>query len=65
MKNTALSTAIQVAGGLTALAKGLKISKQAVAAWQKCPPHHVLRVEKLTKVSRHKLRPDLYPVERT
>lgn len=64
MKNTALSSAIQAAGGLTPLADALGISKQAISSWKRCPPHHVLKVEKLTRVPRHKLRPDLYPVER-
>ncbi len=59
----ALSRAIKEAGGLTKLAASLNVSKQAVAQWDKVPPLRVLDVERASGVSRHDLRPDLYPVE--
>lgn len=57
----ALKKAIDAAGGNTALAARLGISRPAVAQWTVCPPLRVLQIEALTGVSRHELRPDLYP----
>lgn len=48
-------------GGLTKLADALQLSRAAVSLWKKVPPLRVLKVEDLTGVSRHDLRPDLYP----
>ena len=43
------------------------LSKAAVWKWlrkgQPLPPEHVLKVEAETGVSRHDLRPDIYPPE--
>lgn len=43
------------------IARALDLSRQAVSRWERVPAKHVLRVEELTGVSRHVLRPDLYP----
>jgi DNA-binding transcriptional regulator YdaS (Cro superfamily) len=58
------------AGGATALArlicerfKHVTISPQAVWQWKMIPADRVLMVETVTGVSRHRLRPDLYPQE--
>lgn len=61
----ALKEAISSYGGNAALAKSLEISRPAVAQWEVCPPLRVLQVEALTGVSRHRLRPDLYPLQAT
>lgn len=48
------------------LARRLKISKHAVGKWRKrgrIPAERVLAVERETGVSRHEIRPDLYPIE--
>ena len=63
MSNTPLDRAIKGAGGLTRLAASLRITKQAVAQWDEVPPLRVLDVERASGVSRHELRPDLYPLE--
>jgi DNA-binding transcriptional regulator YdaS (Cro superfamily) len=63
MSDTPLERAIDAAGGLTGLADALGISKQAVAQWDSVPPLRVLEVERVSGVSRHELRPDLYPLE--
>lgn len=63
MSDTPLDRAIKGAGGLTKLAASLNISKQAVAQWDEVPPLRVLEVERASGVSRHELRPDLYPLE--
>lgn len=60
---TALRRAIEATGGKVKLATSLGISKQAVGQWDKVPPLRVLDVEKASGVSRHELRPDLYPDE--
>ncbi len=43
------------------LARALDLTRQAVSRWSRVPPKHVLKVEELTGVSRHTLRPDIYP----
>jgi Bacterial toxin YdaS len=57
----ALREAAQAAGGYHALGRRLGISGQAIWQWQHCPAMRVLEIEALTGVSRHRLRPDLYP----
>lgn len=47
-------------GGITALAALLDISKSAVSQWERVPANHVLRIEQLTGMSRHTLRPDIF-----
>lgn len=60
----ALQRAINLAGGKAALSKKLGLSRAATHFWKQVPPIRVLQVEALTGVSRHELRPDLYPRER-
>lgn len=58
--DSGLAAAIVVAGGVRALAKKLKVTTGAVSQWPRVPVQHVLTIEKLTGVTRYKLRPDLY-----
>lgn len=68
-----LERAIEAAGGLSALAASLKTKPQTVWNWHDrgIPAERVLDVERATvdsesglpRVSRHELRPDIYPVE--
>ncbi len=62
-RSWALKRAVALAGGLTALARGLGISPQAISQWQQVPATRVLAVERATDgaVTRSELRPDLYP----
>lgn len=58
--------AAQAVGGQSALARELNVTPQAVQRMCKTGrirAELVLPVEKLSGVSRHELRPDLYPVE--
>lgn len=58
--------AAKAAGGQSALARLLKVTPQAVqkmCASGRVPAERVLEIEKATGVSRHELRPDLYPTE--
>lgn len=45
------------------VAKGIKITPQAISQWERVPVDKVLMVEEVTGVSRHDLRPDIYPRE--
>ncbi|MFT3987214.1 MAG: Cro/CI family transcriptional regulator [Aestuariivirga sp.] len=50
-----------LAGGASALAQALgNISSQAVSQWEKIPASRVLDVERITGISRHELRPDIF-----
>ncbi len=56
--------AIREAGGGAALGRALKLNRQAIYQWCRVPSHHVLEVERITGLPRHRLRPDLYPSDR-
>ena len=57
--------AVKKAGGQAALAKALEVSPARVWNWinrdPQVPAEMVLRIERATGVSRHLLRPDIYP----
>jgi hypothetical protein len=59
----ALAKAIDIAGNTVKLARRLGITSQAVGQWRRAPISRVLKIEKITSVSRHLLRPDVYPPE--
>jgi DNA-binding transcriptional regulator YdaS (Cro superfamily) len=46
--------------GPVRLSKELGIKPQAVSQWKQVPADRVLEVERLTKISRHQLRPDVF-----
>jgi DNA-binding transcriptional regulator YdaS (Cro superfamily) len=60
-RDISLARAISQAGSLKALAEPCEVTEQAVCQWEQVPPRHVLTVERVSGVSRHDLRPDLYP----
>lgn len=49
-----------------ALARLLGVTPQAITKWKngRIPAERVLEIERVTGVSKHDLRPDLYPRER-
>jgi len=60
--NNALAMAKRQIGGAKALADALgNLTPQAVSQWARVPATRVLEVERVTKVPRFELRPDLYP----
>ncbi len=63
MRDNALEKAIVEAGGVAALARAINVTPQAISQWDRVPAERALAVETATagKVSRHELRPDLYP----
>ncbi|WP_271273804.1 transcriptional regulator [Aliamphritea hakodatensis] len=63
---SALRQAVEMIGGQTALAEHFGISPQSVQQWvmqDRVPASRVIRIEAITsgQVTRHQLRPDLYP----
>ena len=60
-RDIGLARAIDVAGGVGALARGLGISQPSISGWTRIPADRVLSVETVTGVDRSDLRPDLYP----
>ena len=63
---SAIERAIEAAGGLQAFAEKLGVRYQAVQKWvrfKRIPAERVLAIESATGVSRHDLRPDIYPRE--
>lgn len=56
----ALKRAIKARGNAVLLSDDLKITPQAIYQWDKCPAERVLDVERLTGISRHELRPDIF-----
>ena len=71
MRKTALERAVEAAGGQTALAERIGNGVKQTNVWnwlnreKRVPAERVLAVEQATdgQVSRHELRPDLYPSE--
>ncbi|MBD8469179.1 transcriptional regulator [Sphingomonas sp. CFBP 8765] len=65
----ALEAAVARVGSQTGLARICGVSQPAVWKWLKTskrlPPEHCIAVEAQTGVSRHNLRPDIYPLEPT
>ncbi|AJQ46406.1 MULTISPECIES: transcriptional regulator [Pseudomonas] len=64
MEELPICKAAKAAGGQSALARLLKVTPQAVqkmCASGRVPAERVLEIEKATGVSRHELRPDIYP----
>jgi len=60
---TILNKLLQEHGGSAGLGARLGISKQAVGKWNQVPVDRVLYIEEVTGVSRHDLRPDIYPLD--
>lgn len=65
----ALLAAYEAYGTQAAMAEARGVSQPTVWRWlnqsKQLPAEHVLGVEEDTGVSRHHLRPDIYPVEQT
>lgn len=63
----ALRAAVELLGSQAAMARLCGVSQPAVFLWLKKPSgppaEHVLKIEFATGVSRHDLRPDIYPRE--
>lgn len=55
--------AARIVGGISKLANILGVRRQTFYQWRRVPSVRVLAIEAATdgKVSRHEIRPDLYP----
>ena len=62
MRSPEIQEAIDGAGGLSALARGVERTPSTVCEWKRVPAELVLRVECLSGIPRTRLRPDLYPL---
>ena len=63
---SAIDKAIKKAGNQSALSRLIGVAQQNISYWVKnnqVPASFVLKIEKETGISRHELRPDLYPLE--
>lgn len=62
----ALQLAVDIAGGQSAMGRICNKAQPTVWKWlqtsKRLPPEHVLAAEAKTGVSRHLLRPDIYPL---
>jgi DNA-binding transcriptional regulator YdaS (Cro superfamily) len=63
--NPILLRAIEAVGGTAELAKRLGIQAPSIYSWRRVPATRVLAVEAATGISRHELRPDIYPRDST
>ncbi len=58
--DSGLAKAIKAAGNASKLARELGITRSAIYQWHEIPLARVPDVERVTGVSRHKLRPDFF-----
>ncbi|RMB26232.1 YdaS antitoxin of YdaST toxin-antitoxin system [Sphingomonas sp. PP-F2F-G114-C0414] len=63
--SASLKTAVLKLGSQSAFARLCGVSQTAVWKWlqsaKRLPAEHVLKVERATGISKHLLRPDIYP----
>ena len=52
--------AAEKAGGVVALARELGIKHNALYSWNRVPAERVLDIERITGISRHEQRPDIF-----
>lgn len=60
---TGIENAIRQSGSASALGLAVGVTKMAVSLWRRngVPAERVIQVFKVTNVTPHELRPDLYP----
>jgi DNA-binding transcriptional regulator YdaS (Cro superfamily) len=54
--------AVLAACSAAQLARLLGISPASISLWRRVPAERVIEVERVTGISRHVIRPDLYPL---
>jgi DNA-binding transcriptional regulator YdaS (Cro superfamily) len=59
-RDRGLQEAIAAAGGVRSLARALGRDAAQISRWQKVPYDYLLEVERVTKVDRERLRPELF-----
>ncbi len=63
MREDGLKLAIDTAGGVSALARGLGIAQPSVSSWRRVPAERVVAISTLTGLDRGLLRPDLFAAQ--
>ena len=67
--STALAKAVRIAGSQSAFGRLIEKRQSVINGWlakdRPLPGEFVLTIERTTGVSRHDLRPDLYPLDST
>lgn len=63
MMREAFARACSTVKSKRVLARRIRVSHQTIYNWDVVPAVRVLAVERATGVSRHELRPDIYPVD--
>ena len=56
----AVRKAAEKVGGQYALASELGVTYQAIWKWERVPSRHCQRISSLSRISRKRLRPDIY-----
>lgn len=59
--NPVLEMVRNVRGTAPRIAAVCGINREAVWNWHQVPARHVLTIEQLLEIPRHRIRPDLYP----
>lgn len=59
-KDPILLRAIDAVGTAGELAEKIGVSPQALSQWRRIPVGRVLDIERITGISRHDLRPDIF-----
>ena len=64
-KNESLRDVIDAAGSAAKIAEHLGIKPQAISQWSQVPALRVIAIERFLNgaVTRHEMRPDIYPEE--
>ena len=55
-----VTQAAEKVGGVVALSRELGIKHTAMYSWNRVPAERVLDIERITGISRHDLRPDIF-----
>lgn len=55
-----VTRAAEKAGGVVALSRELGIKHTALYSWTRVPAERVLEIERITGISRHEIRPDIF-----
>lgn len=55
-----VTKAAEKAGGVVALSRELGIKHTALYSWKRVPAERVVDIERVTGISRHELRPDIF-----
>ncbi len=59
-----LQLAVEAAGSISALARKLGISPQAISQWDDIPIRQIVAIERATRIDRTVLRPGMYQQRR-